>query len=350
MRGGNRTMFKIFQETKTIKWIYAQKELIDFSPAYQRRGNLWKEEQQQLLIDSILNGLDIPKFYFQFMPPVLNGTHYNYAIIDGKQRIEAILGFIEDKFPLSEDFSFLDSDSFNQFENVSGKLFSEIENSNPALIARFWQYELNIVFMDTTNPDIINELFVRLNSGLSVSTSEKRNANGGILASNIQQLCNTSRFFTHKIKISNRRFEHNDLALKLLMIEFGEWDLTKKSVDNFVKKYRNFTECADAFSSLQSKIDEMAGSFDDNDGLLNRKNLVVTLYTVFDDIPIANLRPFVEYFEKLRLSVQAGGTSDDGAELSEFTRMLQQGADKKSSIQARRNIMRHYIEMFLKNN
>lgn len=178
-------MFKIFQETKTIKWIYAQKELIDFSPAYQRRGNLWKEEQQQLLIDSILNGLDIPKFYFQFMPPVLNGTHYNYAIIDGKQRIEAILGFIEDKFPLSEDFSFLDSDSFNQFENVSGKLFSEIENSNPALIARFWQYELNIVFMDTTNPDIINELFVRLNSGLSVSTSEKRNANGGIVVWNV---------------------------------------------------------------------------------------------------------------------------------------------------------------------
>lgn len=56
-------MFKIFQETKPIKWVFNQRTTIDFSPVYQRHSSLWKTAQKQLLIDSILNGLDIPKFY-----------------------------------------------------------------------------------------------------------------------------------------------------------------------------------------------------------------------------------------------------------------------------------------------
>lgn len=100
-------MFKIFQETKTIKWLNHYQETIDFSPSYQRLGRLWKRDQKQLLADSSLNGFDIPKFYFQFMPSISENKSkfYNYAIIDGKQRIEAILGFINDEFPLSDTMS-----------------------------------------------------------------------------------------------------------------------------------------------------------------------------------------------------------------------------------------------------
>jgi uncharacterized protein with ParB-like and HNH nuclease domain len=98
-------MFKIFQENKSISWILSQKKYINFSPAYQRRGNVWGREQKQLLIDSIINGYDIPKLYFQFMPQDVNATEiYNYAVIDGKQRLEAILDFVEDRIAISKDF------------------------------------------------------------------------------------------------------------------------------------------------------------------------------------------------------------------------------------------------------
>ncbi|WP_251446875.1 DUF262 domain-containing protein [Vermiculatibacterium agrestimuris] len=344
-------MFKIFQETKPIKWIHNQKSTIDFSPAYQRHSSLWKKAQKQLLIDSILNGLDIPKFYFQFMPPAVENLHYNYAIIDGKQRIETILGFIDDEFPLSNEFTFLDDSLTQQFGDISGKYFSELESIVPALIARFWQYELNIVFMDTTTPDIINELFVRLNSGVPVSTSEKRNANGGILSNKIQELCDTSLFFTKKIKIANHRFAQNDLALKLLMLESGEWDLTKKSVDNFLNDNRDFRSCSTAFEELRRKVNSIAEVFVDRDNLLSKKNIIITLYTVLADIPIEKLRLFMQYFENYRVAVQTeDNTNDEHALLNEFTRLLQQGSDKKSSIQERSNIMKKYIQEFLKYN
>lgn len=344
-------MFKIFQETKPIKWIYNQQDAIDFSPVYQRRSSLWNKTQKQLLIDSVLNGLDIPKFYFQFMPPVVEDLRYNYAIIDGKQRIETILEFIDNKFPLSNKFTFLDDNLTQQFGDISGKYFAELESITPALIARFWQFELNIVFIDTTTPDIINELFVRLNSGVSVSTSEKRNANGGILSSKIQELCDTSPFFTKKIKVDNRRFAQNDLALKLLMLEMCEWDLTKKSVDKFVNDNRDFRSCSAAFEKLRCKVNRVAEVFEDQDNLLRKKNIIITLYTVLDEIPIEKLHPFMQYFENYRAATQTGvNTNDEHTLLKEFTRLLQQGSDKKSSIQERNNIMKQYIQEFLKQN
>ena len=344
-------MFKIFQETRPIKWIYIQRDLIDFSPAYQRHSRLWKKAQKQLLIDSILNGLDIPKFYFQFMPPKVEDLHYNYAIIDGKQRIETILEFINNQFPLSNDFTFLDDSIAQQFDDVSGRYFSELESIAPALIARFWQYELNIVFMDTINPDIINELFVRLNSGVSVNTSEKRNANGGILSTKVQELCDTSPFFNKKIKLANRRLAHNDLALKLLMLEMGEWDLTQKSVDKFVADNRDFQSCSIAFENLRFKVNSVAEVFEDRDKLLSKKNILITLYTVLDDIPISKLHPFMQYFEDCRIKAQTSDNiSDEERLLNEFTRLLQQGADKKSSVQERKYIMQQYIQAFMTHN
>ena len=344
MKEGKRIMFKLFQEIKSIKWIYNQQKSIDFSPAYQRHGDLWKKTQQQLLIDSILNKLDIPKFYFQFMPSEVKNLHYNYAIIDGKQRIEAILGFINDKIPLSNKFSFLDNSYYHKYGDISGKRFSDIERDAPALIAQFWQFELSIVFIDTTTPDIINELFIRLNSGIPVSTTEKRNANGGILSLKIQELCDSSDFFTQKIKLTNRRFAQNDLALKLLMLEMGEWDLTKKSVDKFLVDNKNFQSCSKAFATLKSKINYISEAFEENDYLLSKKNIIITLYTVIDLIPSTKLRSFMQYFENHRTSES---TPTENVALKEFTRLLQQGADKKSSIQERSKIMKYYINKFL---
>lgn len=338
----------MFEEVKSIKWIYFQKDFIDFSPACQRHSKLWQKKQKQLLIDSILNGFDIPKFYFQFMPPNVEEQHFNYAIIDGKQRIETVLEFINDVFPLSIDFCFLNDSLNKQFGDISGKYFSEIDTFAPALSARIWQYELSIVFIDTNSQDIINELFVRLNSGVPVNTAEKRHANGGILSSKIQELCDTSLFFNKKIKFVNRRFSHNDLALKLLILETGELDLTKNNVDEFLKSNQDYTPCKESFEQLKSKLSTISAVFEDRDPLLSKKNIIITLYTILPQIPIEALHAFLEYFEDARTNAQESHDEDGNNDsLKEFNRLLQQGADKKSSIQERSRIMMQYFRKYL---
>lgn len=349
MKGDINNVFRIFQEPKTIKWIANQKSTIDFDPPYQRLGRLWNKEQKQLLIDSIINGFDIPKIYFHLMPQPVEDEFYSYAIIDGKQRIEAILEFISGEFPLSDEFTFFDDELQKSVGNISGKNFDDIDLYAPSIIARFWQYELNIVFMDTTCIEIINKMFIRLNSGVAVNTAEKRNATGGELSLNIQRLCNDATFFKQKIKISNRRLVHNDLALKLLMIELGFWDLTKVSVNKFVIENKEYSKkCADAEKRLRQKLSILGSDFKDKDKLLSKKNIVITLYSIFDKIPVGCARDFVKYFEECRsLARNAEGSQGDNLELAEFNRLLQQGADKKSSIQRRSSIMLKYLENYL---
>ena len=48
-------------ENKTLSWWNNRRSNIDMTPPYQRRGKLWSETDKAYLIDSIINGYDIPK-------------------------------------------------------------------------------------------------------------------------------------------------------------------------------------------------------------------------------------------------------------------------------------------------
>src|SRR5882724_2253675 len=89
--------------------VYSERDQIQLDPAYQRISGIWTLEKRQLLIDSILNGFDVPKLYFhEFVPAKKIGAKkYRYAIVDGKQRIQTIWDFIEGNISLPEDFQYI---------------------------------------------------------------------------------------------------------------------------------------------------------------------------------------------------------------------------------------------------
>ena len=101
-------MFQILKlEPKPLIWWVSQRTKIDMKPAYQREGRLWSRADKAFLIDSILNGYDVPKIYmadFTVGVASLNRKGLPYAIIDGKQRIEAIFDFADGNLTLDEEF------------------------------------------------------------------------------------------------------------------------------------------------------------------------------------------------------------------------------------------------------
>ena len=85
---------------RTLSWWRTQRDEIDMDPPFQRRGRLWSDTDKAYLVDSILNGYDIPKLYmadFTWGKSPLNHKKLTYAIIDGKQRLEAIPDFYDGK-------------------------------------------------------------------------------------------------------------------------------------------------------------------------------------------------------------------------------------------------------------
>lgn len=69
---------------------------IDMDPEYQR-GLVWTLEDKVNLIDSIFNHIDIGKFSLINLPFRSEEAH-GYEILDGKQRLNAIIEFYEGRF------------------------------------------------------------------------------------------------------------------------------------------------------------------------------------------------------------------------------------------------------------
>lgn len=67
---------------------------VDFNPSYQR-GLVWDLADEQKLIESIFNRVDIGKFVFIHLG---YSTNIGYEILDGKQRLTALYRFYTDQF------------------------------------------------------------------------------------------------------------------------------------------------------------------------------------------------------------------------------------------------------------
>lgn len=81
----------------------------NLDPVYQR-GYVWELQDKVNLIDSIFNNIDIGKFVFSHEE---YNDNYLYEIVDGKQRINAICEFYENKFSYNGLF-YNDLNSFEQ--------------------------------------------------------------------------------------------------------------------------------------------------------------------------------------------------------------------------------------------
>lgn len=130
---------------------------INFNPyVYDAEGNkiyfqrdlVWTQEQKQLLIHSIYNGIEIGKFIFKYnsWPNIVKqigeyGHGYDFECIDGKQRFNAIVEFIQNKFPDEfgnywDDLSLIAQRKFLRYRNLAIGQLDE-KSSDKDIISTF---------------------------------------------------------------------------------------------------------------------------------------------------------------------------------------------------------------------
>jgi len=268
----------------TILYIYSDRENIKLDPEYQRMGDIWTIEKRQLLIDSILNGFDIPKIYFHkyTTPEIVNGVPIRYSIVDGRQRLEAIWKYIDGDYPLSEDFTFFENPDIK----AASLTYKEIGKKYPSLKIKFDAYDLSIVTIETDDLEVIEDMFSRLNEAVPLSAAEKRNAFGGPIPIAIRSIAKHS-FFKKNIPFSNKRYRHYDLAAKFLLFEHKETlsDTKKVYLDSFVKEWRNKDRSKS--KHIQEKVsqvlDRMTAVFAERDPLLKSVGNIVIYYFLFSE-------------------------------------------------------------------
>ena len=119
-----------------------------------QRGLVWTEEQKRDLITTIYKGGDIGKFVFRYKKwsdvekqASEDGHGFNWDVVDGKQRMHAILEFVQGKFTdkhgnFWKDLSGKAQSKFMMYDKLSfGKL--DMDTTDEQAIAAFLYVNVN---------------------------------------------------------------------------------------------------------------------------------------------------------------------------------------------------------------
>ena len=339
----------------SILRVYADKDGIQTDPEYQRMGDVWNLDKRQLLIDTILNDFDMPKLYFHELTqpkPVSDGRSVKYAVIDGRQRLESIWGFIEGRFSLADDFVFFERENIRP----GGMTYADLAREYPQLKTQIDSYTLPITTVLTDDHDLIEEMFLRLNEAAPLNAAEKRNAMGGPMAEVIRWV-SEHHFFTDKVAFSNRRYQYRELAARfLLLTTIGTVGDTKKVyLDNMIQIFKDNGAKEEA-NRIGHEVEDILGSatkiFVDRDNLLRAHGTTVVYFQVLKEalkagwsekITRDKLATFEELRRKNRLAAQEDIAKAD-YDLLEFDRMNLQGTNDKTSIEFRTRTLANFLQ------
>lgn len=140
---------------------------------YQRKL-VWTVEEKQFLVDSILKGLPIPLILLAQI------EDKKYEIVDGLQRLNAMLSFIENGFDFGGKY--FDVNQFARAKQISeaGGFESVTEPENildAKSCANFLDYQLAVTTYAAKDESTVTEIFGRINSsGKQLSYQERRQA------------------------------------------------------------------------------------------------------------------------------------------------------------------------------
>lgn len=146
----------------------------DGNREYYQRDLVWKKKDKQLLIESIYNNLDCGMFVFRkrkfsFVEEQFAKGNYGAAfhdIVDGKQRLDAIRGFVIGEFPDLHGNYFTDFSEYarRKFEDFTCFSYAELDDdaTDSEVIRTFLNVNFTGVKMSKEHIAFVKEINTRL--------------------------------------------------------------------------------------------------------------------------------------------------------------------------------------------
>lgn len=209
---------------------------INMNTEFQRSGNLWTEEKQSKLIESIILGLPLPAFYF-------DTSHSPWDIIDGLQRCCAIQNFCVKKTLRLKGLEFLGYKNGEVY--LEGKTFDDLDRliqrdiiRRPITINKIKKADRNVRYI----------LFKRLNTGgLELTSAEIRNAvYQGKATDIINELAQLDEFKNAtENKIPSNRMQDRDFISRFVAFYLKDFTQYTPGLDDFINETMSILEKAD---------------------------------------------------------------------------------------------------------
>lgn len=312
----------------TIKQLYSMNEKgrFNFDIAIQRKGDIWDIHRKSLLINSLLEGYPIPALFAKYEGEI-------YYFIDGKQRLTTIFSYLNDDFGLSDRTPDVDG------IEIRGLRYSELPEDFQQIIK---QTTLTVTRFENISDVEIEELFFRLNNGVSLRSIESIRVLLG--TRNLQTILKITKhpFFMEKVSISKKRYTDQEVILQLMMLtKSQDTGLSSNELRLFVENYRRQPFEDALLDELLVRLDYLNQAFPKKQSFLKKIHIPMLYYVVDiankNDVPPQHFQLWATDFYK--------NLSKD----SPYYLASQSGSAKKENVQIRLSEIQKSFENSIKN-
>ncbi|NQX40774.1 Protein of unknown function DUF262 [Pedobacter steynii] len=239
--------------------MYRNGQLV-LNPPYQRKS-VWAPKDRAFFLDTIFRNYPAPPVFVHREIDDKGYTTFN--VVDGKQRLETIIMFAENKISISKTFG---------DENINGKKFKDI----PIEYRRkFWDYVLVVDFIESIEGTNIDEVFDRVNrNSKNLQPQELRHArfDGWFILESEKE---SEQEFWWKLKVStkarDKRMRNVQFISELLAV------LLENDIHGFSHEY---------LDEIYAKYDspEETEDFPDTELFDQRKERIKTIITEMNEV------------------------------------------------------------------
>ena len=345
---------RCFPRQMTIGHTFKNRDDFDLEPPYQRKGGIWTRQMRQMLIDSVLGGFDIPKIYIHENP--WHNKAKPYAVADGKQRLLTLWSYMNNEFPLHEQFRLFDRTHLPGGTPRGGALFRDL----PAeWQERFAGVSLDFVVISTSPQakvaeDAIRLIFARLNAGAAMRPGEVANARFGSLA-DLARTISEHKFIADRISFSTKRNEDKLLAQNLVAMEVEQHRVGTLYCERKPDSIKSLMESRDLahqelasviMQPLVQRLDSLCDYFHTRDPLLKKRTLIEAYVCLIDWAEKrsgggnpGDLRAFIADFERRR---NLDPTDFDG-DAGKYKALVDSGTNAAENLRNRAAILSKWL-------
>lgn len=318
------------------KTLYNQIEKgnVSFDWAIQRRL-VWNLEKKSMLINSMIENYPIPPFYFE-------KSENGYDAIDGKQRSNAIHGYINNEYSLFDEFPIVVDEDGNEYE-CNGLKFDELPE---VLQDKIKDYSLTIYYFENLTDEEKVEMFDRINSGQPLTAIELTRVKAKSI-NQFQQIAKHELINGIITEKSKEKYNHENLAMQIYSMCFiNEPDFTTKIFRNSIREFEisesQIQILNDAMNYVLFAISELDVEDKDQKKILTkikRKSHIVSII-YFAKLCIENKITKESFYKSIYHFFNTTKTSINEA----YNASCGGGSARKENIQKRINCMNLLIE------
>lgn len=325
---------------------------IDIDADYQRE-KIWSIDQQEKLLDSIINDIDIPKIY---LVKVKDNKQFNYECIDGKQRMATLLRFFKpepaEKLPL-------------KIRLLQEKYtYNELKKEHPTIAEKIENYKLSFCIYDSINDELVREIFRRLQLGIRLNSGELLKTRTGTIRDFIYKEIGNDGPFFRNTSLSERRFSRPFTLAQICINSFArakpEGDFVRarlQDIEYFFEENHDLDKKDKNLIRIVKVLKEMDKAFKKNAFIISSRAVAVTAYLFAEELfvnrKINLITDFAKFYVKLLNEIQYNmdllskyNKPKNSIVMEGFQKYILQASVEGYSIKRRHNFLKKAFEHY----